>query len=123
MKKLIYEVFQHTDVEPNLTQIADVYSDGCVVSRWRDDEPSRVAREELAGGDINKLKELGARRVYAAVTHGVLSGDAVERIEKSPLEKLVITDSIPLKDTRGISKIDIVSLAPLLSKIIIALEK
>ncbi|GJM29619.1 MAG: ribose-phosphate pyrophosphokinase [Cyclobacteriaceae bacterium] len=43
------------------------------------------------------IKEKGARTVRAAVTHGVLSGKALENIENSMLEELVITDTIPLK--------------------------
>jgi ribose-phosphate pyrophosphokinase len=42
------------------------------------------------------LKERGARRVYAAATHAVLSGPAVERIKASALEEVVVTDTIPL---------------------------
>ena len=44
------------------------------------------------------LKEAGAREVYAYITHGVLSGGAVSRIEASPLEMLVVTDSIQATD-------------------------
>jgi ribose-phosphate pyrophosphokinase len=43
------------------------------------------------------LKDRGARRVYAAATHAVLSGPAVERIRASALEEVVVTDTIPLK--------------------------
>jgi ribose-phosphate pyrophosphokinase len=42
------------------------------------------------------LKERGARRVFAAATHPVLSGPAIERIKASPLEEVVVTDTIPL---------------------------
>jgi ribose-phosphate pyrophosphokinase len=42
------------------------------------------------------LKDAGAKRVLACAIHGVLSGPAIERIEKSPIEKLIITDTIPL---------------------------
>jgi len=42
------------------------------------------------------LKEAGARRVYGACTHPVLSGKAIERITQSPLEYLLVTDTIPL---------------------------
>jgi ribose-phosphate pyrophosphokinase len=42
------------------------------------------------------LKERGARRVYAAATHAVLSGPAIERIKASALDEVVITNTIPL---------------------------
>jgi ribose-phosphate pyrophosphokinase len=59
------------------------------------------------------LKARGARRVLAYVAHGVLSGKAVEKIEASPLEELVTTDSIPLSEkARASSKIRQVSVAP-----------
>ena len=48
----------------------------------------------------NALKKNGANRVFAACTHGVLSGKAIERIDSSPLEKLFISDSIPLSKNK-----------------------
>ena len=71
---------------------------------------------------VDKLMELGAKRVYAAVTHGVLSLDAVDRINQSQLYKLVITDSIPLTESKKSDKIDVISLVPLFSRIIVSLE-
>ncbi len=47
---------------------------------------------------VEALKREGARRIFAACTHPVLSGEAVERIERSGLEKVFVTDTIPLKD-------------------------
>jgi ribose-phosphate pyrophosphokinase len=59
------------------------------------------------------LKARGARRVLAYVAHGVLSGKAVEKLEASPLEELVTTDTIPLSGAaRGSRKIRQVSVAP-----------
>lgn len=71
---------------------------------------------------VEKLIQLGAKKVYAAVTHGVLSLDAVDRINQSHLTKLVITDSIPLTAEKKSDKIDVISLAPLFAKIIVSLE-
>ena len=72
---------------------------------------------------VDKLMELGAKRVYAAVTHGVLSLDAGDRINNSQLYKLVITDSIPLTESKKSDKIDVISLVPLFSRIITSLEE
>lgn len=47
---------------------------------------------------VEALKREGARRIFAACTHPVLSGEAVERIERSGLEKVFVTDTIPLKE-------------------------
>ena len=58
----------------------------------------------------NKLKELGANHVYAAITHAILSGSAIEKINNSALDKLVITDSIPLPEEKHSPKIEVISL-------------
>ena len=59
--------------------------------------------------------EKGAKSVRAICTHAVLSGAAYERIEKSKLEELIITDTIPLK--KELSKIKVVSCAPLFADV------
>ncbi len=59
----------------------------------------------------------GARRVLAAITHPVLSGPAVRRIEESPLERLITTDTIPLREEAGsCAKISVVSVSHLLGE-------
>ncbi len=63
------------------------------------------------------LKGQGAERVYAACTHAVLSGGAVERVCHSPLEELVVTDSIPPRpETCRSGKIRVLSVAELLAR-------
>ncbi|MCB9523447.1 MAG: ribose-phosphate pyrophosphokinase [Myxococcales bacterium] len=58
------------------------------------------------------LKEHGARRVYAAATHPVLSGPAIGRIEASPLEQVVVSNTIPLSSAgRACPKIKVLSAA------------
>ncbi|HEU4618695.1 MAG TPA: ribose-phosphate diphosphokinase [Gammaproteobacteria bacterium] len=65
------------------------------------------------------LKERGAERVVAYITHPVLSGPAVDRIEKSVLDELVVTDTIPLSPTaRTSAKIRQLSVAELLAETI-----
>lgn len=66
----------------------------------------------------NALKELGAKDVYACCTHPVLSGPAVERIEKSEIKELVITDSIPLSEEKKIDKIVVRSVSPIFAEAI-----
>ncbi|HLS30127.1 MAG TPA: ribose-phosphate pyrophosphokinase [Flavobacteriaceae bacterium] len=61
------------------------------------------------------MMERGAKSVRAICSHGVLSGDAYERLEKSKLEELIITDSIPLK--KESDKIKVVSCAPLFADV------
>jgi ribose-phosphate pyrophosphokinase len=65
------------------------------------------------------IKAAGAREVLASCSHPVLSRDAVERIEKSPLSKLIVTDSIPLSpEKRRCEKIVVLPIADLLAKAI-----
>ncbi len=47
---------------------------------------------------VNTLKEKGAKEIFGAVTHPLLSGDAIKKIEDSAITKLYVTDSIPLKN-------------------------
>ena len=60
------------------------------------------------------LKEMGAKGVYACCTHPVLSGPAIERIEASPIQELVITNTIQLPEEKQLDKITTISVAPLL---------
>lgn len=63
------------------------------------------------------LLKNGATKVYAAATHPVLSGPAVQRITESQIEEVVVTDSVPLKDSaKKLSKVKILSVAPLLAR-------
>jgi len=62
------------------------------------------------------LRDEGALDIMAACTHGLLSGPAYDRIEASPLERLIITDTIPLK--RPSESIEVVSVSSLFSKAI-----
>jgi len=65
------------------------------------------------------LREAGAEEVVAYCTHGVLSGAAVARVEKSALAELVITDSIaPTEDTDSSARIRLLTIAPLLGEAI-----
>jgi len=75
------------------------------------------------GGSLCKaaeaIRKLGANRVWASCTHAILSGDAVKRIEDSPIERLVVTDTIPLtEEAQKCKKIIVVSVADMLAEAI-----
>lgn len=78
--------------------------------------------EILTGGSlmelIRALKEKGANEIYAGITHGILSGRAVERIEESPVKELVVTNTVPLPVEKRIGKIKILSVAELFAEAI-----
>ena len=63
------------------------------------------------------LKKKGAKEIYAAITHPVLSGPAKKRIADSPIKTLFVTNSIPLNG-KGNKKIKVLSIAPLLAEAI-----
>ena len=62
------------------------------------------------------LKEAGAKDIYACATHPVLSGDALDRIEKSAISRVVVTDTIPAP--RKSDKLKVLSIAGLFAKAI-----
>jgi len=67
---------------------------------------------------IDALKNKGAEKIYGAVTHAVLSGDAIEKIEKSKISKLYVTDSIPLPKDIKSTKIEVRTASGLLAEAI-----
>jgi len=65
------------------------------------------------------LLEAGARSVYALATHPVLSGPAIKRIEESPIQEMIVTDSIALRDdARDCKKLKVVTVSRLLAEAI-----
>lgn len=67
---------------------------------------------------VTALQRQGALRIYACCTHPVLSGAAVERIEGSALEEVVVTNTIPLDERRSSKKLTVLSVASLLGEAI-----
>lgn len=72
---------------------------------------------------VPALLEKGAKRIFASCTHPVLSGAAVERIEESALEEVVVTNTIPLSEGRHSKKLSVLSVAPLLGEAISRIHK
>jgi len=76
-----------------------------------------------SGGLLTKVakavKEAGADRIHAFCTHPVFSGKAVEMLRESDIEKVIVTNTIPLRDHAcELDKIKVLSIAPLLAKAI-----
>ncbi len=65
------------------------------------------------------IAKYGAKEVYACCTHPVLSHPAVERIEKSNIKELIVTNTIPLPEDKRSPKIKVLSVAPLLGEAIV----
>jgi ribose-phosphate pyrophosphokinase len=64
------------------------------------------------------LKAAGARKIIAAATHPVFSGEALERLEQSSIEEVIVTNSIPIKDATRCGKITVLDVSPLLGEAI-----
>lgn len=69
-------------------------------------------------GVINALINRGARDVYACCTHPIFSGPAIDRIADSPLKKVVVTDTVPVKNGKITDRITVLPIAPLLGEAI-----
>ncbi len=101
--------------EPNQVEVMEIIGDvrgkTCVMV----DDMIDTGGSLVSGA--RALMERGARRIFACCTHAVLSRPAVERIEESPIEELVVTDTIPLSDVKcaPCPKIRVISVAPLLA--------
>lgn len=68
------------------------------------------------------LKERGAAKVHVCATHGIFAGDAIEKIEQSPIDEVMVTDTIPLPE-HGKGRVKVVSVAPLLAEAIMRTHK
>jgi ribose-phosphate pyrophosphokinase len=81
-----------------------------------------VDDEVLTGGTlvntVYALAERGAIKVYAAATHGVFAGSALEKLHAAPLEEIVITDTLPLPEGKPLEKVRVLSVAPMLAEVI-----
>ena len=76
---------------------------------------------DTAGTIVNgakALKDRGAKSVFACCSHAVLSGPAIERIQNSVIEELLVLDTVPLTPEKQIDKIKVLSVAPIFAEAI-----
>jgi ribose-phosphate pyrophosphokinase len=69
-------------------------------------------------GAINAVLEQGAKEVYSCCTHPILSGQATEKIQASPVKEVVVTDTVPVAASKKVKKLTVLSMAPLLGEAI-----
>ncbi|MFM7070299.1 MAG: ribose-phosphate diphosphokinase [Planctomycetota bacterium] len=69
-------------------------------------------------GAAQFVHDAGAKEIHVAASHGVFCGPAIERLAAAPVNSVTITDSIPLRQERGLDKIKVLSVAPLLAEAI-----
>jgi ribose-phosphate pyrophosphokinase len=101
--------------EPNVAEVLDIIGDVkgkrvIIVDDIIDTAGTVCAASEL-------LLSKGASRVDVVATHGLLSGPAVERLRKSPIEEVVVTNTIPVEH-KNLEKLKVVSIAPLIGEAI-----
>lgn len=71
----------------------------------------------------DKLMERGARRVFATAVHGIFAGNAIELIDRSPIEQVIVTDTLPVGLNRNSDKVEVLTVAPLLAEAITRIHK
>ena len=106
--------------EPNKVEIMEIIGDVqgkvCVMI----DDMIDTGGSIVQGAEA--LLDRGATAVHACCTHGILSGNAVERVNGSRLKSLIITDTIPLPPDKQSPKIKVLSVAPLLADAILRIH-
>ena len=107
---LCYKLRKKPNVVAEMSVIGDVKDRNVVII---DDMIDTAGTICLAA---NMMKERGAKSIRAFATHPILSGNAIERIQNSAIEELVVTDTVPLK--RTCDKIKVLSVADILAKAI-----
>lgn len=102
--------------EPNKSEIMNIIGDidgkNCILLDDMIDTAGTICNAASA------LIELGAKNVYACATHGVLSGPAKERLEKSPIQELVLLNTLPIDDEKKLEKMTFISVGPIFSEVI-----
>jgi len=108
-------------VAPNVAEVMNIIGDvrdrTCIVVDDIIDTAGTLSNT------VKSLKEQGAKRIIASCTHPVLSGPAIQRLQESPLEEVVVTNTIPLAPEKRINKIVQLSVAELLARAITNIHK
>ncbi|NLA70289.1 MAG: ribose-phosphate diphosphokinase, partial [Clostridiales bacterium] len=102
--------------EPNKSEIMNIIGDvkgkNCVIVDDMIDTAGTICNAAKA------LMDLGAKSVYAASTHAVLSGPAIERIKESDIVEMVLLNTLPLPEEKKLDKITVLSVGPIFAETI-----
>ena len=102
--------------EPNKSEIMNIIGNikgkNCIILDDMIDTAGTICNA------ANAIKDIGAKAVYACATHAVLSGPAVERLEASAIEELVLLNTVPLAEEKKLEKMKFLSVAPLFAEAI-----
>lgn len=97
------------NIAKTLAVVGDVEGKTCVLVDDMIDTAGTIC------GAAEALVERGAKRVLACATHPVLSGPACERLAGSAIERVVVTNTLPLREDCQLDKIEVVSIAPIIA--------
>jgi len=100
------------NVSEVLHVVGDVEGRTCLITDDMIDTGGTIAQA------VTALKDRGAERVYVAASHALLSGDAVSKLAASPLEELVVTNTIHIPDSKRFDRLKVLSVGDLLARAI-----
>lgn len=72
---------------------------------------------------VELLQQRGAAEIYAAVTHGVFAGDAIQRLENLPIKRIYVSDTLPVPTGLTRPEVETITVAPLLAEAIMRIHK
>jgi ribose-phosphate pyrophosphokinase len=104
--------------EPNVAEVVNV------IGASKVENANVILFDDIidTGGTITEaarvLKEHGAKNVFACATHGLFSGPAVERLNKAPIEEIIVTDTIPQPHNLKLNNLKVLSVASLVGEAI-----
>ncbi|MBQ7246431.1 MAG: ribose-phosphate diphosphokinase [Firmicutes bacterium] len=100
--------------EPNKSEIMNIIGDiegkNCIILDDMIDTAGTITNA------ANAISEMGAKNVFAAATHPVLSGPAIERLEQSAIGEVVLLNTLPVSEEKKIEKMTFLSVAPLFAE-------
>ena len=105
------------DVTEALEMVGDVNGSSAVIV----DDMISTAGTLVVAAEL--LQQRGAGEILSAATHGIFAQDALGLIDRSPIERLYVTDTVPLPQDEPTAKIEVVSVAPLLAEAITRIHK
>lgn len=106
--------------KPNVSEIMNIIGDiedkNCVLLDDMIDTAGTITNA------ANALKDLGAKSVKACATHAVLSGPAIQRIQDSAIEELVLLNTMPIPEEKMIDKIKVLSVGPMFAESLVRIH-
>ena len=100
--------------EPNKSEIMNIIGNiegkNCIILDDMIDTAGTITNA------ANAIKDMGAIAVYACATHPILSGPAIERLDKSAIEELVLLNTLPIEEEKKLDKMTFLSVAPLFAE-------